>query len=530
MSKTPLMRQLQAAASIAGEVAKRDVPVEQVIEERVQQKISRREFLQKAMLASAVMAVPPVAFNLGTKIVNAATAPRVAIVGAGLAGLTAAYRLQQAGINAQVYEASSRVGGRCYTGRNAFNEGQIYEHGGELINTDHTDILNLIQELDLQVDDLYAYENGDFRIVMDGALVSMEELSKMFLDVWEPLQRDRRAAGDVTLYTNYTARGKQLDQLSIVNWLQTYVPGGMNSMLSKTVDLAYTASVGLESSTLSSLSMIYAMSTSDREEFSPFGTGGEERYHVRGGNDQVPKLLADKLNGQISLSSPLESLRKNTNGTYSLYFSGRLSCVEADYVILALPVSTLRDVDLSRSGFRSLKQKAIAELGVATCSKLALQFEDRHWESLGSSGAFVSNAYQDTWDTTRGQAGKSGILVDFTGGNMGNSFGSGNTDSYAQKFLKSIEPDLPGISKKWNGKATLDYWTGYRWTKGSYSCYKVGQYTKFRGIFGEPEGHCFFAGEYTSLEFQQFLNGGVETGNRAAKEVLSRLNIASARA
>ncbi len=527
MSKTPLMRQLLSAAKIAGEASNRNVPVEQVIEEHVQQSVTRREFLKKAILASAVMMVPPVVLNAGTKIVNAATAPRVAIIGAGLAGLTAAYRLKQAGVNAQVYEASSRIGGRCFTGRDAFNDGQIYEHGGELINTDHTYLLNLIKELNLQIDDLWDYEKGDFRIVMDGALCDFAEMSKMFLDVWNPLQKDRKDAGNVTLYNKYTTRGKQLDNMSIVDWLNKNVRGGMNSKFSKIVDIAYTASVGLESTELSALSMIYAMSTSTKEEFSPFGTGGEERFHVRGGNDQVPQQLASKLNGQITLSSPLESIRKNNDGTYSLHFAGRISSVQADYVILALPVATLRDVEIDRAGFRSIKKTAIAELGVATNSKLALQFTDRHWESLGSNGAFVSDAYHDTWDTTRGQLGQSGIMVDFTGGKLGNSFGSRSANAYAQDFLKLIEKDLPGISKKWNGKATLDNWPGYKWTKGSYSCYKVGQYTKFRGLLGEPEGNCFFAGEHTSLEYQQFLNGAVETGDIAAKQVLSRLKVKS---
>src|SRR4051812_21440570 len=58
---------------------------------------------------------------------------RIVVVGAGLAGLTCAYRLQQAGYAAQVYEASSRIGGRCWTGRGEFADDQIYEHGGELI-------------------------------------------------------------------------------------------------------------------------------------------------------------------------------------------------------------------------------------------------------------------------------------------------------------------------------------------------------------------------------------------------------------
>jgi len=81
-------------------------------------------------------------------------APRIAVVGAGLAGLTCAYRLQQAGYVAQVYEASGRIGGRCYTGRGDFADGQIYEHGGELIDTRHRELRRLAQELELQLDDL----------------------------------------------------------------------------------------------------------------------------------------------------------------------------------------------------------------------------------------------------------------------------------------------------------------------------------------------------------------------------------------
>ncbi|MGZ9583134.1 flavin monoamine oxidase family protein [Paenibacillus marinisediminis] len=525
MSKSPFMRQLNSAASIAGEAAEREISVEQVIEERVQQSISRRAFLQKAVLASAALAIPPAIFNLEAKIAQAAKAPRVAVVGAGLAGLTAAYRLKQAGIRAQVYEASDRIGGRCWTGRNEFNEGQTYEHGGELINTNHAALLNLIGELNLQVDDLWAYEEGDFRLIIDGKICELDMLAKAFMKVRPQLLKDRRAAGDVTLYTDYTRRGYELDQMSIVDWINAYVPEGMNSQFGKSVELAYTASAGLESSEISSLMMVYAMSTATRNNFSPFGSGGDERYRIRGGNDLIPQRLANALDGQITMSSPLEALSLNKDGTYTMHFTGRTSGVYADYVIVAVPVATLRDIDLSRAGIRDLKLTAIQELGVSTNSKLTLQFTDRHWTSLGSSGAIVSNGgYQDTWDSTRAQEGQSGILVDFTGGNIGNRFGTGSVDAHATKFLRLVEPDLPGLSAKWNGKARLDYWPGQRWAKGSYSCYKVGQYTKFRGILGEPENNCFFAGEHTSLSFQQFFNGAVETGERAAKEVLRKLD------
>src|SRR4051812_33235223 len=96
------------------------------------QSITRRDLLKAGAAATAAAARPAVPARA------AGNTPRIAVVGGGLAGLSAAYRLQQAGYASTVYEGSDRVGGRCWTGRGAFAEGQIYEHGGELIDQSHT--------------------------------------------------------------------------------------------------------------------------------------------------------------------------------------------------------------------------------------------------------------------------------------------------------------------------------------------------------------------------------------------------------
>ena len=197
-------------------------------------------------------------------------------------------------------------------------------------------------------------------------------------------------------------------------------------------------------------------------------------------------------------------------------------------VVLALPFSILRSsVDYSSAGFKALKQTAIKELGMGTNSKLHVQFSSRLWNSLGCNGeTFADTGYQNTWEVTRAQAGTTGILVDYTGGKIGASFGTGTPQERAQQFLTQLQPVLPGITGQWNGKATVDYWTGYPWTKGSYSYWKVGQYTKFAGVEREREGralNCHFAGEHTSIDFQGYLNGAVETGQRAANEVIAAL-------
>jgi monoamine oxidase len=161
---------------------------------------------------------------------------------------------------------------------------------------------------------------------------------------------------------------------------------------------------------------------------------------------------------------------------------------------------------------------------MGTNSKLHVQFADRIWNARGSNGeTFSDRGYQNTWEVSRAQPGESGILVNYTGGKVGASFGTGTPQERAKTFLGQVEPVLPGLTKQWNGRATVDFWPGDPYTKGSYSYWKVGQYTAFAGVEREREGNCHFAGEHTSIDFQGYLNGAVETGQRAANEILADL-------
>ena len=88
---------------------------------------------------------------------------------------------------------------------------------------------------------------------------------------------------------------------------------------------------------------------------------------------------------------------------------------------------------------------------------------------------------------------------------------------------------LPGATKAWNGRATIDFWPGYQWTKGSYSYWKVGQYQRFAGMEARRQGNCLFAGEHTSIDFQGYLNGAVETGQRGRRRDPRRLQVVTRR-
>jgi monoamine oxidase len=531
MSRTPLASRLGQAASVAAEAAMRDVPTEQVIEER--RGMTRREVIAGGTglaLAAALSGPLPRAL--------AASQPKVVIVGAGLAGLSCAYQLKQAGISADVYEASSRVGGRCWSYRpddgNDYFKGQVAEHGGELIDQGHTEIRQLAQSLGLSLDNLLAAQpNGteDF-FYFDGQPYPFEQATDDLKGIWQQVHKDVSAASYPTQYNLFTQRGFELDQMSIRDYINTYVPGRINSPLGQLLDIAYNIEYGAETTVQSSLNLLYLLGYSGQGQLRIFGPSNE-KYHVRGGNDQIPMRLDDILGNQIHRNMAMSSIRRNNDGTYRLGFSDG-STVPADRVVLALPFSILRTLDYGRAGFSDLKKKAIKELGMGTNSKLHVQFRDRYWYQLDNGGknngnTIADTGYQNTWEVTRAQPGDAGILVDYTGGLIGDSFGPdfnpdiAIADARAQKFLMQIEPVLPGITPHYNGNATIDYWHAYPWTLGSYSYWKVGQYTKFGGIEGVQEGNVHFCGEHTSVDFQGYLNGGVETGYRAAAEVLAAL-------
>ena len=517
MAHTPLAKLLRHAASTVAQSDRRDANADD-------SSMSRREFVRTISTAAAGLALPASLFG-ATQV---ATSARVVVVGAGLAGLTCAYRLKRSGIIATVYEANTRLGGRCWTRRGDFAQGQIAERGGELIDQGHTTIRHLAQELGLPLDNLLAAEpNGStIRLHFDGVAYSYRDTVRDLKRIWQPLHRDLIEAGFPTLYNNYTARGAQLDQMSITDWINQTVPGGLGSPLGQLLEVAYTIEYGAECNVQSALNLIYLLGYNSPGQFTLFGQSNE-KYRVRGGNDQIVTRLASLLGSQIITDQALVALHRNPAGTYTLTFqiSDQFTDVIADHVVLALPFSILKNsVDLTQAEFSELKMIAIQELAMGSNSKLNLQFDSRPWGALRCNGETYSDrGYQASWEVTRAQPGAAGILVDYTGGQIADTFGTGTPAEHAAEFLTQIEPVLPGLSSQWNGRATVDWWEGNPYSLGSYSYWQVGQYTRFAGVEREPQEGVHFCGEHTSIDAQGYLEGAVETGERAADEIISAL-------
>src|SRR5688572_22360014 len=222
MPHTPLLRNLRQLMSNAAEASTTAKPVDDVFQRRHLADISRRQFLQRTAIAGAAMMSGPLLRAAKPAGSNA----RVVVVGAGLAGLTCAYRLMQAGVDATIHEANTRLGGRCWTRRGDFMEGQMAEHGGELIDQGHTKTRQLAQELRLPLDNLLAAQpNGTESLYsFYGSYYSYRDATADLKGIWKKLHRDLSEASYPTLYNLSTPRGRQLDQMSIIDWINESVP------------------------------------------------------------------------------------------------------------------------------------------------------------------------------------------------------------------------------------------------------------------------------------------------------------------
>jgi len=516
--RTPLFRLVRRwlnAATLEPDV------LERACEQAARKRLSRREFLKAGGALTAAAAVGSLLRRTGWSA--SANDPRIVIVGAGIAGLSAAFHLKRVGLHATIYEASPRVGGRIYSVQNLFAPGLTTELGGEFIDSIHRDMLYFVRRYDLGLIDLEAPSEASLqtRYYFDGQGFTEAQIIDALRPIARQIKRDAQRAGYPVTYNNHNAHAYALDHTSLAEYL-TQV--GATGWLYELLEVAYVTEYGLDAGEQSCLNLIFLIDTQLNDGFEIFGES-DERYKVRGGNQQIPDLLAQELADRIHLEHRLVAIRQ-THHRYQLTFErvgGGSVEVQADFVLLTLPFTLLREVDI-QIPLPPVKRRAINELGYGTNAKLILGFESRFWRAQGYNGDFFTDEpFQSGWDSSRLQAGSAGSLTLFLGGAPGVQVGSGTPESQAAAFLPGVNRVFPGASSLYTGTAVRFHWPTYPFAKCSYSCWKVGQYTSIAGAEFEPVGQLYFAGEHTSIDYQGYMNGGAETGRRAAQLIRRRV-------
>lgn len=445
---------------------------------------------------------------------------RVAIVGAGLAGLSCATRLLTKDIGVTVYEANKRVGGRTFTDRTTF-PGRTVDLGGEFIDSWHDQLRGLVTALGLELEDTWeddsvtetlAYVHGD--ILTEDELEVFEQRMKQQVSL--ALASHPFDPADVT-YKKSDAFDRALDAMSAAEWLDR--AGLERDKVRSIFEAGFLSLYGGGLEEASALVML--------QELVGSGSDSDERFLVRGGAGQVAELLAQRFPAEVlKLEHKLTKVKQLADGKVQLTFdvAGTQKVETAEAVVLALPFSTLRDVEID-APLSAAKKHAIAKLHYGAGSKLCVGFTGKPWRALDSSGTVLSDsAFPYCWDETRMQDTENGVITFFTGGYDGRVLAQVDLNIQRAGLLEVLNRVFPGVRAAARAENVLVTWADEPFAKGGYALYAPGQVTTMRGCEGEREGKLFFAGEHTSLEAQGFMEGAVRSGVRAAREIRELLD------
>jgi monoamine oxidase len=516
--------------------------------------LTRRRLLQGAGVAAAAVTLPAARSRADRAAAaprgpsTAVVQPKVVIIGSGAAGLGCAYRLwRKYGIRADIYEYAAQPGGRIRTLRGHFADHQLVEEHAEFINPEHTVTLRLAHSLGLRLDNTDHYpepHQDQLSLAFDGKRWSQAALNRDWHDYGWKLFHDAavKHAPFPTLHTHSTAAGRRWDHMSVAEWVDAHVRGGIGGDFGQLCLSAVLDEYGGPPEEQSALNLIYLLggdattNSGNQPRSAPVLGGGDEKWHIHGGTDQLITGMVKRLPaGVVHVDEKLVAVRRKGHGRFTLTLhhggSGTRQ-IAADHVVLALPFTTLRDVDLGHVDISPLHRLAIDQEPLGSNAKMFLQFDRRVWDQRGQTGnAYCAGVVQGSWDAAGYQPGSAGILAALPGGVVGSGWGQRyHLDHFrgtapaamVSDYLDGFNAIFPGVKAAYNGRSYYVWSTGDPHIRGAYSYLKVGQYTGFNGIQGRREGNLHFAGEHTSVNYQGYIEGALRSGHRCADEVFGQ--------
>jgi monoamine oxidase len=437
----------------------------------------------------------------------------VLVAGAGLAGLTAAFDLSEMGATVTVVEARERIGGRVWTIRDGFSDRQHAEAGGDMIDEAQREIRDLASSLGLTLTRIlregFGYvrpdKSGQPKIVARSALRGWQRLASAL----GALIRQYRLAEqrwDSPIAADLARRSvsQWLDEEHADEELRATATGLRGFFLADPEELSL-------------LALVDQFASSDQP-------GPGHLYRIDGGNDRLPAALAAKLGDRVKLGAELVAVSVRGRAVHASIRHGRsVATLMSDYIVLALPASTLRRVPIVPA-LPPHQHQAISTLRYGRGTKTLLQFDRRFWRAAGRPRAFGSPlAYGALWEGNEEQSGRPGILALLAGGGASDA-----TQLTVER--QGIERFASGLEWLGSDGAQLTasrqiVWQSDPFARGGYAFFDPSFDPSLREWLARPAGRLFFAGEHTSLRWQGYMNGAVESGRRAALEVAAAVRL-----
>ncbi|MGF1524083.1 MAG: flavin monoamine oxidase family protein [Leptolyngbyaceae cyanobacterium] len=471
---------------------------------------SRRQLLKfflSSSTAAGTLALKP-------RPAQAMNSGHVIVVGAGLAGLVAAYELQKGGWRVTVLEARDRVGGRVTTVRSPFTDHQHAEAGGEYIDSlrVHRQMHRYVREFGLRLEPVNRTPATEGMYYLKGLRFPLSDRgieetlgARIWKDesrFWERLEALAQSVTDLD-HPEQAHNAAELDQIVLSRWIEQLSQAPTAQVLTK----QYLRGEYDDPEWLSLFFLVQQAALYDQVPDHRL-----EMYRIGGGNSQLPQAIARSLVTPVILNAPVTEIEQTALGVQVKHEKGK---VAGDFVVLATPLPPLRTVRFNPALSPEL-QRAIAELNYGSHVKVMSQFRDRFWQTTPDAAipaitdlplGFVSEA-------TTSQQGRPGILTAYVSGKYGRQLGAMDERDRLATALTQLEELCPGTQQ--HLQTAMSYvWAHDPWVGGSYSAYGPGQLTTLWPALRRPYGRILFAGEHTDA-YIGYMEGAVRSGQRAA--------------
>lgn len=449
----------------------------------------RRTFLKNASILGAGLLIAPA---LATK--SWARSPKksqkIGVIGAGFAGLAAAYKLQQLGFDVIVLESSNRIGGRVYS--HQLETTQVVELGAEWIGESHKRVLALCKDFNLALDN----NQFDTHLIYKGKYYNNSEWD--YSEDWNTTLKKLKAT-----YPNLST--KEQEALDRMDWWRLLVNNGCEGRDLDLMELIDSTDFGEGIRHVSAYTgLAQKAGSSDKNEMD---------YKIVGGNIKLAdSLMAAVGKEKIYLNHSVRSIqqRKKVKVTCT---NGEV--FEFDKIVCALPTYAISKIEWSPA-LPAEKRAAINELQYARINKHVVTFKDRFWKDEAFD-MVTDECPHYFYHATKNQAGTAGALISYTIGDKAAIFGNRSNAAAAADICNTLTPHFGEVESKITAQTNF-YWGDNPSSKGAYAMYGKDQWFRIKPVLAKSFQNVHFAGEHLA-DWQGFMEGAVVTGEDAAQAI-----------
>ena len=485
--------------------------------------LDRRTFLRRAAAGAAVLSTGGITRGLTSFAARAGgtSAPqKIIVIGAGMAGLSAALQLVENGHDVTVLEARSRPGGRVFTIREPFADGLYAEGGAMQVFDSHGRVQRYIQQFGLETDPIHPAP-GTSLIHVKGHRIEMkpgERVAWPFELKDDERSLDVRGLGDkyVTPAVIEVAEAEandpmlrsleKYDRMTFAEFLRSR---GASPNAVAIIATGLVSGLGDGADRVSALNLL-------RE--AAHRRARKDSFTIRGGTDRLPKALATRLADKIQYGTPVVRLEQSSTGVRVVALTaGTPQTFEGDRIVCTIPFSVLRRLEVAPALPRD-KQAAVAQLKYTSVTRVFLQTRTRFWLAAGLSAyASTDLPVMGIYERAVNQPGTRGLIESYMAGAGARRAMAWNERERLTNTVDGMAKVYPQIRTEYEGGASKS-WDDDEWSRGAYAWFEPGEMMSLMPVIARPEGRIHFAGEHASFQ-PGWMEGAVESAERVVREI-----------